>query len=59
MTEQEINWMYIRKRLRYVMPECLITDELVREIYRMLSEIYEEGKGKGSELTLRRKKDIM
>ena len=49
MTEEEINRIYIRCRLRYVMQDCLINDELVSEVRKMLVEIYEEGIKKGEE----------
>lgn len=58
MREEEINWVYIRSRLRMVVPDCFITDELLKEVYKMLVEIYglgvEKGKEKDSELTLTR-----
>ncbi len=49
MTEEEINRIYIRCRLRYVMQDCLISDELVKEVRQMLVEIYEAGIKKGEE----------
>lgn len=49
MTEHEINWIYIRQRLKYIMPDCLITDELIKEIYQMLMEIYQEGMNKSKQ----------
>ena len=46
MTNEDINWKYIRQRLKYIMPDCLITDELLKEIYQMLMEIQETNKKK-------------
>lgn len=51
MNNKDINWVYIRKRLRYVVPDCFITDELIKEIYEMLEEIRKEN-GKGKEKVL-------
>lgn len=51
MTEQDINWIYIRNRLRMVTPECFITDEVIKEVYRMLSESYQTGIEKGQEIS--------
>lgn len=52
MNNKDINWVYIRQRLKYVMQDCLISDELLKEIYRMLIEIKETNeKGKEKVLT--------
>ena len=50
MTEKEINRIYIRSRLRYVMQDCLISDELIAEVRRMLIEIYDTGLKNGEEI---------
>jgi len=59
MTKEQINRIYIRTRLRYIMQDCLITDELVSEIRKMLMEIYEttkeENKQKGNEMVKTKK----
>lgn len=49
MTEKEINRIYIRSRLRLVMQDCLISDELIKEVRQMLVEVYETGIQKGEE----------
>ena len=49
MTEKEINRIYIRSRLRYIMQDCFISDELIKEVRQMLVEIYEAGIKKGEE----------
>ena len=47
MNNKDINWVYIRQRLKYIIPECFITDKLIQEIYKMLMEIYNEKEEKG------------
>lgn len=54
MTEQDINWIYIRNRLRYVTPECFITDEVIKEVYKMLIEAYQQGKEEAEHINLKR-----
>ncbi len=58
MTEEQINRIYIRTRLRYIMQDCLITDELVKEIRQMLVEIYQTGIEKGKVLQKNKDKNI-
>lgn len=43
MTKEQINRIYVRTRLRYVMQDCLISDELVKEVRQMLEECYKAG----------------
>ena len=59
MTEEQINRIYIRTRLRYIMQDCLITDELVKEIRQMLVEIYQTGIEKGKVLQKSKNNDII
>ena len=65
MTKQQINRIYIRTRLRYIMQDCFITDELVGEVMKMLKEVYLEGLEKGKneakqqELTYKHKNVIL
>jgi len=43
MIKEQINRIYIRTRLRYIMADCFITDELVKEVRQMLEECYKAG----------------
>ena len=59
MTNKDINWVYIRQRLKLVVPDCFITDELLKEIYKMLIEIQESNKqGKVKVLGIERSNKI-
>lgn len=47
MTEEQINRVYIRSRLRRVTQDCFITDALLHEVYEMLKGAYAEGLKQG------------
>lgn len=43
MSEKEINIQYIRSRLKRVVPDYMLDDKLLHEVYKMLQEVYIEG----------------